>query len=198
MQVPVKITFRNVEKTPAVEDLINRKVDKLERICNYITSCRITIEKLQKHQRMGNLFRVQIDLAVPPGHKLVAGKEPGDSDMHDPLFTVVRHAFEAAERQLKALVERQRGLVKTHQEQELQAVVSRLYKDESHGSLRTIEGREIYFHKNSVLNHDFDRLEIGTGVRYVYEIGERGPQASTVQIVDKPGVRVRLVEVGKT
>jgi len=40
------------------------------------------------------------------------------------------------------------------------------------------------------LNDDFDRLEIGTGVRFVEEPGEEGPQASTVQIVDKPGSRL--------
>ncbi len=46
----------------------------------------------------------------------------------------------------------------------------------------------LYFHKNSVLGDEFERLEPGTGVRYVEEQGEKGPQASTIQIMDKPGV----------
>ena len=54
-------------------------------------------------------------------------------------------------------------------------------------SLRVPPGRELYFHRNSVLNDDFDRLEIGTGVRFVPGAGDEGPKATTVQIVDKPG-----------
>jgi hypothetical protein len=37
--------------------------------------------------------------------------------------------------------------------------------------------------------YDFHRLEIGTEVIFVESAGEKGPQASTVQIVSKPGVR---------
>ena len=39
-----------------------------------------------------------------------------------------------------------------------------------------------------------EHLEIGTGVRYFPSEGEEGPQASTVQIVDKPGSRASKVE----
>jgi cold shock CspA family protein len=53
---------------------------------------------------------------------------------------------------------------------------------------------ETHIHKNAVLHTDFERLEIGTGVRYFPSEGEEGPQASTVQIVDKPGSRASKVE----
>lgn len=60
-----------------------------------------------------------------------------------------------------------------------------------YGFLRTLDtGREIYFHRNSVSDRDFERLEVGTGVQFAEEEGEMGPQATTVQIVDKPGARV--------
>jgi hypothetical protein len=54
----------------------------------------------------------------------------------------------------------------------------------------------IYFHRNSVLEGDFDRLEVGTGVNFFEhdDEGEHGPQASTVRIVDKPGVRAPRVD----
>jgi hypothetical protein len=41
-----------------------------------------------------------------------------------------------------------------------------------------------------VTQDDFQRLEIGTGVRFFPRRCEEGPQASTVQIVDKPGSRI--------
>jgi hypothetical protein len=41
-----------------------------------------------------------------------------------------------------------------------------------------------------VLNNDFERLTVGTEVRYDLEMGEKGPQASSVQIVGKLGSRM--------
>jgi cold shock CspA family protein len=43
----------------------------------------------------------------------------------------------------------------------------------------------IYFHRNSVLNRDLDTLEIGTEVRFAEEMGNEGPQASSVSVIGK-------------
>ncbi|MEJ2633855.1 MAG: HPF/RaiA family ribosome-associated protein [Calditrichia bacterium] len=189
MQVPLQLTFRNVRKTDSIESLINDKVAKLEKVCDYINSCRVVVEKPQKHQLSGNPFRIRISMTVPPGHEIVVERKSGEGEMHDVLTKVIRDAFDAANRQLKELMERQRQDVKTHPEQQASAVVSKLFPKEGYGFLQTVEGREIYFHRNSVIHNDFDRLEIGTGVRFVQEVGENGLQATTVQIVDKPGSR---------
>jgi cold shock CspA family protein len=108
----------------------------------------------------------------------------------NPLPAVLRDAFDIAFRQLRKLTQEQRGEVKKHPEQEAAAVVTKLFREEGYGFLQSLDGRELYFHRNSVLHDDFDRLEVGTGVRFVEEAGEQGPQASTVQIVDKPGARI--------
>ena len=189
MRVPLEISFRNVEKTEFIEDLIRQKVARLERLCDYLISCRIAVESPQEHQESGQPFRVRIDLKVPPGHELVATREPTEGDIHKGLPVVLRDAFDAMERQLKKQVEQQRGDTKRHPEQETNAFVSKIFQEENYGFLKTLDGREVYFHRNSVLQDDFDRLEVGTGVRYVEEQGEEGPQASTVQVVDKPGAK---------
>ena len=54
-----------------------------------------------------------------------------------------------------------------------------------------VDGRDVYFPEHSVLHGDFERLAVGTEVRFVEREGEQGPQASSVQVVSKPGVRVR-------
>lgn len=54
---------------------------------------------------------------------------------------------------------------------------------------KTELGRDIYFHRNAVVGDEFDRLEIGTRVRFEEAMGRDGPQATTVQIIDKPGAR---------
>ncbi|HBB31357.1 MAG TPA: DNA-binding protein [Cyanobacteria bacterium UBA8803] len=191
MKIPLEITYRDVERTESIDELIHEKVAKLEGVCNYISSCHIAIEKPHDRPRSGSPYRVRLDITVPPSHELVAESNPGEGTQYDPLDVVIRDAFKAARRQLKKLTEQQRGKVKTkaYETQDSTGLVTKLFPEEGYGFLRSLEGREIYFHRNSVLNDDFERLELGTGVRFFVEQGEQGPQASTVQIVDKPGVR---------
>jgi len=187
MQIAPEITYRNVEKTEDIENLIAEKIDKLEETCDYITSCHVAIERRHQHQQTGNPYRVRLDVRVPPGHELVTKRISTEGEREEPLPTVVRRSFEAMRRQLKELVERQRDEVKEHPQQQAMALVEKLFPDQEYGFLRTLDGREVYFHSNSVLHGDFERMEIGTGVRLVEELGEKGLQASTVEIVDKPG-----------
>ncbi|WP_414566714.1 MULTISPECIES: HPF/RaiA family ribosome-associated protein [unclassified Anabaena] len=192
MKISPEITYRNVEKTNAIDSLIQEKIAKLELVCNYINSCHIAIEKTHDRPRSGSPYRVRIDMTVPPGHEIVAESNPGESNQYDPLDAVIRDAFNAARQQLIKLSERQQESHRAQNqevEQETTALVTKLFHDRGYGFLKTLDGREIYFHRNSVLHDDFERLGIGTGVHFSLEMGEEGPQASTVKIVDKPGVR---------
>ncbi len=191
MIIPLEISFRGISKTDALEDLIRERARKLEKFCDYISSCRVAVESPHQHQRSGQPFRVRIDITVPPGHEVVVSKDSTKGNIHDELPAVLRDAFSTAGRQLKSIVERQRGETKSHPQQETGAFVSRIFPDDGYGFIKNLEGREIYFHRNSVLHDDFARLEVGTGVRFVEAPGEKGPQASTVQIVDKPGARLK-------
>jgi cold shock CspA family protein len=189
MHVPLTMTFRNVRKSADLETLIWKQARKLERVCPHLVSCRIAVEKPQAHQKSGNPFRVRLDVTVPPAHELVTVRNAGEGDLHEQLPTVVRRAFDAMQRQVKKLVEKQRGEVKIHPAQELAGVVIRLFRDQGYGFIKSLGGRDIYFHKDSLAAAEFDRLEIGTGVQWNEEEGEKGPQASFVKIVDKPGFR---------
>jgi len=186
MQVPLSVTFRNVRKNAAIENLVRNQAGKLERVCDHIVSCRIAVEKPQEHQKSGNSFRVRIDVAVPPEHKLVVTREAGEGDLHEQLPTVIRDAFAAMRRRLRKLVEKQHGDVKTHPAQEVGGLVVRLFRDQGYGFIKSVDGEEVYFHKNSLPGDEFDRLEIGSGVQWHEEQGLEGPQASTVRIIDKP------------
>ena len=186
MRPILQIHYGNVNKTSSIEDMIQKKVAKLQKVCADLISCRVSIEKPQQHQRVGNPYRVRLDLKAP-GKEIVTIRESSKGDMHDPLAKVITDAFTAVQLQLKEYKERKQGEVKFHPEQQIQAIVARLFPTGDYGFLKTFDGREIYFHRNSVLNGDFGRLEIGTGVRFNEEMGEKGPQATTVKIIDKPG-----------
>ena len=93
-------------------------------------------------------------------------------------------AFREMQRQLQDYARKQRGKVKEH-EVPLHGRVISLVPYEDYGKIETPDGREIYFHRNSVLDDAYDKLEVGNEVRFVEEMGEQGPQASTVQVVGK-------------
>jgi cold shock CspA family protein/ribosome-associated translation inhibitor RaiA len=192
MQNPITMSFRNVRKDTAIEDLIRKQAAKLDRVCDHIMSCRVAVEKPQEHQTSGNPFRVRIDVTVPPEHELVVTREAGEGDLHQQLPTVIRDAFGALRRQLRKLVEKQHGDVKSHPLQEVSGFVVRLFREEGYGFIRAVDGEEVYFHKNSLPGGDFDHLEVGTGVQWVEEQGEKGPQASTVRIIDNRASRASV------
>jgi len=191
MDVPLEIACPDFEKTEAIDNLIHELAAKLEKMHNHIISCRVAIEMPQKHQHRGNQFRVRLECHLPPKHRLVVRRESSQGNIHDPLSAVIHEAFEAMEEQIQKTRDKQRGHVKNHPDQEVSGFVSKIFKDEGYGFIESVDGHEIYFHKNSVLHGAFDRLNIGTGVRYIEGSGEEGPQATTVQIVDKPGVRTK-------
>lgn len=198
MKVAPEITYRDVDKTDAINKLVNEKIAKLEQVCHYISSCHIAIEKIHDRPNSGSPYRVRLDITVPPGHELVAESNPEDTNQYVDVDVVIRDAFSKAQRQLKELARQQRqsDRAKTNnQAQDTMGLVTKLFRDEGYGFIKTVDdAQDIYFHQNSVLNDDFDRLEIGTGVRFFAEEGDQGMQASTVQIVDKPGHRAGTSE----
>lgn len=189
MRVPLDVTYRNVEKNNALDDLISTKVEKLEEVCDHIIGCHVAVEKVHTHPSHGSPFRVRIDLTVPPGHELVIAKNPSEGVQHEPLESVIRDTFDVARRQLRDLNRQQNNRIKYHPEQVMGGIVTRLFPSENYGFLKTLQGQEIFFHRNSVLHDEFDRLIVGTGVHFFITEGEKGLQASTVRLVDKPGIR---------
>lgn len=186
MQISLEISYRDITKTDKLEKLIRTKTNKLEKVCDHITSCHIAVEKPQKYLNYGSPYRIRIDIRVPPGHEVVIKREPGEGNPDESLYSIIREAFEAARRKTQELCKIQRSRIKTHPAQETVAIVTELHPENGYGFIKTPNGREIYFHKNSVLHNEYKRLKTGTGVRFFEEQGIKGPQASTVQIVDNP------------
>jgi len=176
MQVPLELSTRRITLSPALEDDLRKRATKLERHYDRITSCRIAVERPSNHHNEGGPYRVRLDITVP-GSELVANKEAEDLNM------AIRDAFDAAERQVEEFSQRRRGEVKTPAVPP-QGRVVRLFPEEGFGFLEAPDGREVYFHRNAVLE-GFESLEVGSEVRFAEEQGIEGPQASTVSLVGK-------------
>jgi cold shock CspA family protein/ribosome-associated translation inhibitor RaiA len=197
MILPLQISFRNMKPSEAVADRVREEASKLETFYDNIMGCRVVIELPHKHRRKGDLYHVRIDLTVP-GEEIVVRHEPSleaslrrvDVERrsksaeahaaHKDIYVVIRDAFKEARRQLQDYARRARGQTKIHEPMPAGRVI-KLLPDEDYGFLETADGREVYFHRNSVLNRAFDRLKIGSSVSFIEERGEEGAQASTVR-----------------
>jgi cold shock CspA family protein len=193
------LTFRNVRSAELAEKWIRDEITKLTTFYPRITACRVAVESPHRHHRLGSQYHIRIDLTVPGG-EVVIKHEPslrtraqqiGETKFakHMELKTARKNlrqaiddAFKVAGRRLQDYARRQRGSVKSH-EPLLTARVSKLFPKKGYGFITAPDGREIYFHKNAVLNRGFNKLKTGAKVRFAEEQGEKGLQASTVRMI---------------
>jgi len=183
MEVPLQIHFHNLEPSDAVESNVRKRAERLERYCDDIISCRVTIEAPHKHHHHGNIYRVTIDVRTP-GDESIASRAPAQHHAHEDVYVAIRDAFDAVLRQLQDHQLQKRGHVKFH-DTPPHGKITELYSAGDYGTITDGDGREIYFHRNSVVNVDFDSLTIDSEVRFVEELGDKGPQASSVHLIGK-------------
>lgn len=180
MQIPLEVSFRNVAPSAAIEAAIREKAAKLEEFYDRITSARVVVETPHRRHRQGKLFHVRIDLRVP-NREIVVSREPAEHHAFEDVYVAIRDAFDAAKRQLEDHVREATGRTKAHETMP-HGRVARLDVEKGFGFIETPDGREVYFHRNSVVGADFARLSAGDEVRFAEEAGEQGPQASTVHL----------------
>lgn len=183
MQVPLEIRFHNMDPSPAIEAAIRERAEKLEQFADDIVSCRVAVEAPHKRHRQGKLFTVKVDVRLPGG-EAVASRDPAAHHAHEDVYVSLRDAFRAVQRQVQDYVRERRGKVKAHATPP-HGRVSELHPERDFGRIETSDGRDIYFHRNSVVDAKFDDLSVGDEVRFAEEAGDEGPQASTVHVVGK-------------
>ena len=109
MQIPLQVTYRDMERSEALDARIRGKAVKLEEFHPHVVSCHVVVEERHRHRHQGRQFTVSIDLRVP-GHEVVINR-----DHHEDVYVALRDAFDAAGRKLEDLARLQRGDVKTHE-----------------------------------------------------------------------------------
>jgi cold shock CspA family protein/ribosome-associated translation inhibitor RaiA len=188
MQTPPEITFKHFEPSEHVRERVDRELARLEHFHPRITSCQVVVERATKRRRVGDIYEVRIFAALPGGREIAVSRSPGDDGDHEDVLLAIRDAFQAANRQLEDVQRLQRGDVKAHNGPP-HGRIARFIAEKDAGFIEDEDGREIYFHKNSVVDGDFDDLNVGDVVRFHEEMGEKGPQASTVSPIRAPSRR---------
>jgi len=184
MQVPLKIAFKGCDASDATRSEIEKHASRLEKFHDRITSCQVVVEVPGTRHRKGDPFGIKVTVAMPGRKDIVVNKTHGDKPEHEHINVAVKDAFDAVERQIEDWAREKRGQVKAHEAPD-HGRVSKFVAGDDYGFIETSDGREIYFHRNSVLNGSFERLTVGSEVRFVEETGEKGPQASTVHLIGK-------------
>jgi cold shock CspA family protein/ribosome-associated translation inhibitor RaiA len=182
MQIPLQISFENMEPSEAARAAIGREVERLEKYRHHITGCRVAVIAPSTRHRHGSVYRINLWVTIPPHENIVVSHQSSDDQSHVHVEAAIKDAFAAARHQIEALTQRANGDVKLH-EVESHGRVSKITAD--YGFIATSDGREIYFHRNSVIDNAFDRLSVGSEVRFAEELGEKGAQTSTVHLIGK-------------
>ncbi len=63
----------------------------------------------------------------------------------------------------------------------MQGTIKRVIRDRGFGFIRSVDGKEIFFHRSSLHELNFDVLKEGQAVEFEMENGPKGPRAVTVR-----------------
>ena len=85
MELPIKISYRGLEKSDQIDNLVLEYAARLEKFCDHINRCDVAIEQRNHAHQKGNPYHVRIDVTVRPRHELVAREEQMDNGSHAPL-----------------------------------------------------------------------------------------------------------------
>ena len=188
MESAPHIDFQGMEASQEFRDKITHHLARLEERYGRITACRVTVMAPSGHRHTGDPYQIKIHLSLPDEREVAVDHTPHQDERYQDFDFALNDAFNRAGRQLQDQVRRMRGKVKHHAEAQTGAIL-RLMPEDGYGFLESADGREIYFHRNSVAAGKFDDLKVGQEVRFSEATGDKGPQATWVRPVGKHHIR---------
>lgn len=188
METPLEIEFQGVSPGLTLQSFIEDHVANLEKRYGRITACRVVLRGPGQHHRMGGIYEVNIHMTLPTGRDVNISKARNADERHANVNFALNDAFKRARRQLQDRVRKIQGKVKHHEGPPL-AKVKEIDFSGEYGFLEAADGREIYFHKNSVVGATISDLAAGARVSFAESRGDKGPQATTVKPLGKHSLR---------
>jgi cold shock CspA family protein len=187
MQVPIQISFHNMEPVDWAEKEVRARTAKLEKLFPRMTACRVRVDQ-RAHNAAGSVPPVvRIEMSVPGYKDIVVSHEPDHLQLKyqsPDLHNAINEAFRIAEDRLIAFKDQRQDRSKHAQhesENQFLGQVTDIDPKGDFGFLLSKEGGVLYFHRNSVLSGDFEQLRSGAEVYYVEEMGDTGPIAAKVR-----------------
>lgn len=183
MQIEPIISYHHVDPSPAVENLVHRRIKVLERRDDRLTGCEVTMEAPQKRKRHGRVFKVRLNLHLP-GPDVSISREIAQGSAQNDLILAVNRAFTAAEKALKKRKKKMDGIEVKHHPPVLHGEIAELEPELGYGWLQADDGRKVYFQRDSLASDVWGRLDKGTRLRFREMQGDKGAYAASVTIAD--------------
>lgn len=102
-----QIVFHNIDQSEALIENVNKRIEKLQRFSNDIIGGRVVLDCPHNNHHKGKVFSVAIEIHTS-GREVVVKQGQHDRASHEDIYVAVRDAFNAAERQLKAVDKKHR------------------------------------------------------------------------------------------
>ena len=188
MQRPLEIVFRDLDPSDFIRSLVEERVERLERYHPHIIGYRVVIEAPHRSAEGHNPpVGISVEVDVPSRPRIVAKDAEAQRAMKGDHFAAINRAFDAIERQLEELCDKQRGEVKRHENIRQTGNVVRLFPEQGYGFIEIAGGPELYFTRNAMIDGGFDELKVGTMVQVTQATteGPMGPQASSVGLLGR-------------
>jgi ribosome-associated translation inhibitor RaiA len=114
MPLTLQIVFRNMDASVSAEALVRQRAAELEHFSDRLGACRVVLDCVHRRQQQGRLYQVHIDLAAPGGQIMVT-HDAGTNHANDDVNVAIRHAFDAARRQLQDQAHKRDAATKKHE-----------------------------------------------------------------------------------
>ena len=179
MQREPIITWRNVQRSEAVEAIIRDRIKAVDRFCPDAVGLRVTLDAPQKPRHAARGFDVRLHLEVP-GPDLDVSRSVRQGHAAEDMVRAVNAAFTALEKQVKESRRRMAGQEIKHHPVVLHGEIVELEPELGYGFMRADDGREVYFQKDGLVTGAWDALAVGARLRFREQDGEKGPFAVDV------------------
>lgn len=179
MQREPIISWRNIPRSDAVEDIIHKRIEALERFCPEALGLRVTLSASQKPRHAARGFDVRLHLEVP-GPDLDVARTVRHGLAADDIVRAVNATFTALERRIKETRRILDGQEVKHHPAILHGEIVELEPELGYGFVRADDGQEVYFQKDGLVAGEWADLAIGVRLRFREQAGEKGPFAVDV------------------
>ncbi|MEL6662774.1 MAG: HPF/RaiA family ribosome-associated protein [Pseudomonadota bacterium] len=178
MQVTPEITYKSFEPSERIRERVEHELRALESHYPRMISCKVVVSGGSGRRTTGDLARVALHVGMPGGKEVAVSKTQDDAGAHSDVMVAIRDAFQAAEKQLKALKPDPRtdGALPTR----LAGTFLRKIDGEPAGFIRSEDGADYYVHAREATGAKFDSLAPGDAVTFRPDEGEKGPMARAV------------------
>ncbi len=186
MQSSPIISFRNIDRSEQLEELIHQQIGRLEKVYPRIVDCEVVIHGPQKRRTTGREVNVKITVRVP-GPDIHVERSVGKGEEQQDITLALHRAFDAARRELRERVKKMaRVEVKPHPPV-LHGRIDRLFEGEGYGFISADDGRDVYFDRESLTTGSWDQLRVDMKVRFREETGDKGPFATNIAAISPGG-----------